>query len=121
MSLLDKLAAVAAAKKALLPEGIDVFGMPIEEVSGNLREVCCFFTTVYSIALSRNECNKTYVVLKSFCTVTVPKCQNTDSIIYVRFFPLHRNITRRYKSPCFSRSRSHALLTIKPKHFGLLR
>ncbi|MEE8287821.1 MAG: aminotransferase class I/II-fold pyridoxal phosphate-dependent enzyme [Nitrosomonadaceae bacterium] len=32
MSLLDKLDAVAAAKKALLPEGIDVFGMPIEEV-----------------------------------------------------------------------------------------
>jgi len=32
MSLLDKLDAVAAAKKTLLPEGIDVFGMPIEEV-----------------------------------------------------------------------------------------
>jgi len=32
MSLLDKLDAVAAARKALLPEGIDIFGMPIEEV-----------------------------------------------------------------------------------------
>ena len=32
MSLLDKLDTVAAARKALLPEGIDVFGMPIEEV-----------------------------------------------------------------------------------------
>ncbi len=32
MSLLDKLDAVAAARKALLPEGIDVFGTPIEEV-----------------------------------------------------------------------------------------
>jgi 8-amino-7-oxononanoate synthase len=30
--LLDKLDAVAAARKALLPEGIDVFGTPIEEV-----------------------------------------------------------------------------------------
>ncbi|MBA2658202.1 MAG: aminotransferase class I/II-fold pyridoxal phosphate-dependent enzyme [Nitrosospira sp.] len=32
MSLLDKLDTVAAARKALLPEGIDVFGTPIEEV-----------------------------------------------------------------------------------------
>ncbi len=32
MSLLDKLDTVAAARKALLPEGIDVFGMSIEEV-----------------------------------------------------------------------------------------
>ncbi|MGH8684291.1 MAG: serine palmitoyltransferase, partial [Nitrosospira sp.] len=32
MSLLEKLDAVAAARKALLPEGIDVFGIPIEEV-----------------------------------------------------------------------------------------
>jgi len=32
MSLLDKLDAVAAARKALLPEGVEVFGMPIEEV-----------------------------------------------------------------------------------------
>ncbi len=32
MSLLDKLDTGAAARKALLPEGIDVFGMPIEEV-----------------------------------------------------------------------------------------
>ena len=32
MSLLDKLDAVAAARKALLPDGIDVFGTPIEEV-----------------------------------------------------------------------------------------
>jgi len=32
MSLLDKLDAVAAARKTLLPEGIDVFGTPIEEV-----------------------------------------------------------------------------------------
>lgn len=32
MSLLDKLNAVAAARKALLPDGIDVFGTPIEEV-----------------------------------------------------------------------------------------
>ena len=32
MSLLDKLDAVAAARKALLPEGIEVFGTPIEEV-----------------------------------------------------------------------------------------
>jgi 8-amino-7-oxononanoate synthase len=32
MSLLDKLEAVATARKALLPEGIDVFGTPIEEV-----------------------------------------------------------------------------------------
>lgn len=32
MSLLDKLDAVAAARKALLPEGVDVFGVPIEEV-----------------------------------------------------------------------------------------
>ena len=32
MSLLDKLDAVATARKALLPEGIDVFGIPIEEV-----------------------------------------------------------------------------------------
>ena len=32
MNLLDKLDAVAAARKALLPEGIDVFGTPIEEV-----------------------------------------------------------------------------------------
>ncbi|MEO7465143.1 MAG: aminotransferase class I/II-fold pyridoxal phosphate-dependent enzyme [Nitrosospira sp.] len=32
MNLLDKLDTVAAARKALLPEGIDVFGTPIEEV-----------------------------------------------------------------------------------------
>ena len=32
MSLLDKLDAVAAARKALLPEGVEVFGMPIDEV-----------------------------------------------------------------------------------------
>jgi len=32
MSLLDKLDTAAAARKALLPEGIDIFGMPIEEV-----------------------------------------------------------------------------------------
>ncbi|MDN5752753.1 MAG: aminotransferase class I/II-fold pyridoxal phosphate-dependent enzyme [Nitrosospira sp.] len=32
MSLLDKLDAVAAARKALLPEGVDVFGIPVEEV-----------------------------------------------------------------------------------------
>jgi 8-amino-7-oxononanoate synthase len=32
MSLLDKLDTVAVARKALLPEGIDVFGMSIEEV-----------------------------------------------------------------------------------------
>jgi 8-amino-7-oxononanoate synthase len=32
MSLLNKLDAVAAQRKALLPEGIDVFGTPIEEV-----------------------------------------------------------------------------------------
>jgi 8-amino-7-oxononanoate synthase len=32
MSLLDKLDAVAAARKALLPEGIEVFGIPVEEV-----------------------------------------------------------------------------------------
>ena len=32
MSLLDKLNAVAAARKALLPEGVEVFGTPIEEV-----------------------------------------------------------------------------------------
>ncbi|HEX8873718.1 MAG TPA: aminotransferase class I/II-fold pyridoxal phosphate-dependent enzyme [Nitrosospira sp.] len=32
MNLLDKLDAVAAARKALLPEGVDVFGIPIEEV-----------------------------------------------------------------------------------------
>ena len=32
MSLLDKLDTGAAARKALLPEGIDVFGTPIEEV-----------------------------------------------------------------------------------------
>ena len=32
MSLLDKLDAVAAARKELLPEGLDIFGMPIEEV-----------------------------------------------------------------------------------------
>lgn len=32
MSLLDKLDAVAAARKALLPEGVEVFGIPIEEV-----------------------------------------------------------------------------------------
>lgn len=32
MSLLDKLDAVAAARKALLPEGVEVFGMPIEEI-----------------------------------------------------------------------------------------
>ena len=32
MSLLDKLDAVAATRKALLPEGLDIFGMPIEEV-----------------------------------------------------------------------------------------
>jgi len=32
MSLLDKLDTVAAARKALLPEGIEVFGTPIEEV-----------------------------------------------------------------------------------------
>ncbi len=32
MSLLDKLDAVAAARKALLPEGLEVFGTPIEEV-----------------------------------------------------------------------------------------
>jgi 8-amino-7-oxononanoate synthase len=32
MSLLDKLDAVAAARKALLPEDLDIFGMPIEEV-----------------------------------------------------------------------------------------
>lgn len=32
MSLLEKLDAVAAARKALLPEGVDVFGIPIEEI-----------------------------------------------------------------------------------------
>lgn len=32
MALLDKLDAVAAARKALLPAGLDVFGMPIEEI-----------------------------------------------------------------------------------------
>jgi 8-amino-7-oxononanoate synthase len=32
MSLLDKLDAVAATRKELLPEGFDIFGMPIEEV-----------------------------------------------------------------------------------------
>ncbi len=32
MSLLDKLDAVAAARKALLPEGVEVFGTPIEAV-----------------------------------------------------------------------------------------
>jgi 8-amino-7-oxononanoate synthase len=32
MSLLDKLDAVAAARKALLPEGVDVFGIPIGEI-----------------------------------------------------------------------------------------
>ncbi len=32
MSLLDKLDAVAAARKALLPEGVDVFGIPVEEI-----------------------------------------------------------------------------------------
>ncbi|WP_084226899.1 aminotransferase class I/II-fold pyridoxal phosphate-dependent enzyme [Nitrosospira sp. NpAV] len=32
MSLLDKLDAVAAARKALLPEGMDVFGIPIGEI-----------------------------------------------------------------------------------------
>lgn len=32
MSLLNKLDAVAAQRKALLPEGVDVFGTPIEEV-----------------------------------------------------------------------------------------
>ena len=29
MSLLDKLDAVAATRKELLPEGLDIFGMPI--------------------------------------------------------------------------------------------
>lgn len=32
MSLLDKLDAVAAARKALLPEGVEIFGMPIDEI-----------------------------------------------------------------------------------------
>jgi 8-amino-7-oxononanoate synthase len=32
MKLLDKLDAVAATRKSLLPEGFDVFGIPIEEV-----------------------------------------------------------------------------------------
>ena len=32
MNLLDKLDAVAATRKALLPEGVDVFGTPIEKV-----------------------------------------------------------------------------------------
>ena len=32
MSLLDKLDAVAAARKALLPDDLDIFGTPIEEV-----------------------------------------------------------------------------------------
>ncbi|HET7061625.1 MAG TPA: aminotransferase class I/II-fold pyridoxal phosphate-dependent enzyme [Nitrosospira sp.] len=32
MKLLDKLDIVAATRKALLPEGIDVFGIPIEEI-----------------------------------------------------------------------------------------
>src|SRR4051812_23213618 len=32
MKLLDKLDAVAATRKSLLPEGIDIFGIPIEEV-----------------------------------------------------------------------------------------
>jgi 8-amino-7-oxononanoate synthase len=32
MKLLDKLDVVAATRKSLLPEGIDVFGIPIEEV-----------------------------------------------------------------------------------------
>ena len=32
MSLLAKLDAVAAARKALLPEGVEVFGTPVEEV-----------------------------------------------------------------------------------------
>ncbi len=32
MNLLDKLDAVAATRKALLPEGVEVFGTPIEEI-----------------------------------------------------------------------------------------
>src|SRR5678816_3000715 len=32
MGLLDKLDAVAAARKALLPEGVDVFGIPIGQI-----------------------------------------------------------------------------------------
>jgi 8-amino-7-oxononanoate synthase len=32
MSLLDKLDAVAAARKALMPEGVEVFGTPIQEI-----------------------------------------------------------------------------------------
>lgn len=32
MSLLDKLDAVAAARKALLPEGMDVFGIPVGQI-----------------------------------------------------------------------------------------
>lgn len=32
MSLFDKLDAVSLARKTLLPEGLDIFGMSIEEV-----------------------------------------------------------------------------------------
>ena len=41
MSLLDKLDAVAATRKALLPEGFDIFGMPIEEVYSTTEASVC--------------------------------------------------------------------------------
>ncbi len=62
MSLLDKLDAVAAAKKALLPEGIDVFGMPIEEVYSspearvNGRRILFFGTNNYLGLTFAPEC-----------------------------------------------------------------
>lgn len=41
MSILDKLDAVASTRKALLPAGYDIFGMPIEEVfSATEANVC---------------------------------------------------------------------------------
>ncbi len=62
MSLLDKLDAVSLARKTLLPEGIDIFGMSIEEVYStteaqvNGRRILFFGTNNYLGLTFAPEC-----------------------------------------------------------------
>ena len=62
MSLLDKLDAVSLARKTLLPEGLDIFGMSIEEVYStteaqvNGRRILFFGTNNYLGLTFAPEC-----------------------------------------------------------------
>ena len=62
MSLLDKLDAVSSARKTLLPEGLDIFGMSIEEVYStteaqvNGRRILFFGTNNYLGLTFAPEC-----------------------------------------------------------------